>query len=138
ARLPWKDLGAHLDAGDSETSPTKFRDKGAEKKTIEGSLMADAPELDAEVEDLKEKLDKRTEKFDEDLKKDGDAAAAAANKAKQAAADADQAVRRLAGQARCLCLAQGPAESHSYQAQGGQTTDQRGRHPSPIPRVEAA
>src|SRR5262245_62062237 len=60
--------------------------------TMQGQLDDDKtviarkrPIAELEVKDLKEKLDRRTEKFGEDLKKVGDTAAAAANKAKQAA-----------------------------------------------------
>jgi hypothetical protein len=53
------------------------------------------PIAELEVKDFKAALDDRTKEFDEDLKKDGEAAAAAADAAKQAAAGADQAMKDL-------------------------------------------
>jgi chromosome segregation ATPase len=75
-----------------DTSGPKMQNELDDDKTV---IAKKRPIAELEVKDLKQKLDKRTEKFDEDLKKDGDAATAAANKAKQAAADADQAVKDL-------------------------------------------
>jgi len=73
-----------------DTSGPKMQDELDDDKTV---IAKKRPIAELEVKDLREKLDKRTEKFGEDLKKDGDAAAAAANKAKQAATEADQAVK---------------------------------------------
>jgi chromosome segregation ATPase len=75
-----------------DTSGPKMQDELDDDKTV---IAKKRPIAELEVKDLKQKLDKKTKEFGEDLKKDGDAATAAANKAKQAAADADQAVKDL-------------------------------------------
>lgn len=75
-----------------DTSGPKMQDELDDDKTV---VAKKRPIAELEVKDLKEKLDKRTEKFDEDLKKDGDAATTAVNKAKQTAAEANQALKDL-------------------------------------------
>ena len=75
-----------------DTSGPKMQDELDDDKTVIAKKRLVA---ELEVKDLKKKLGEKTKEFGEDLKKDGDAAAAAANKAKQAGADADQAVKDL-------------------------------------------
>ncbi len=75
-----------------DTSGPKMQDELDDDKTVIAKKRLVA---ELEVKDLKKKLGEKTKEFGEELKKDGDAAAAAANKAKQAGADADQAVKDL-------------------------------------------